>query len=123
MKGSGGAIELTENPVAFRKWMISGSEQARLLKKFEGNHCEPKELECGYHHEEGFSTQKSFKEQVVNLTDVINGMENPFLEDTDELLALDARNILDEPVVNNVREVCNLGKLQCSRCYKEVITD
>ena len=35
VKGSGGAIGLTENPSAFRKWMIAGPEQACLLKEFE----------------------------------------------------------------------------------------
>ena len=30
VKGSGGAIGLTENPVAFRRWMVAGPEQARL---------------------------------------------------------------------------------------------
>lgn len=32
VKGSGGAVGLTENPSAFRKWMVAGPEQARLLK-------------------------------------------------------------------------------------------
>ena len=35
VKGSGGAVGLTENPVAFRQWMLSGPEMARLLKQFE----------------------------------------------------------------------------------------
>ena len=35
VKGSGGAVGLTENPVAFRRWMLSGPEMARLLKQFE----------------------------------------------------------------------------------------
>ncbi|KAJ8037688.1 hypothetical protein HOLleu_18574 [Holothuria leucospilota] len=35
VEGSGGAIGLTENPSAFRKWMVSGPEQARLLEEFE----------------------------------------------------------------------------------------
>lgn len=35
VKGSSGAVELTENPTAIRRWMISGPEQARLLKEFE----------------------------------------------------------------------------------------
>ena len=30
VKGSGGAVELTENPLAFRKWMVAGPEQAQL---------------------------------------------------------------------------------------------
>ena len=35
VKQSGGAVGLTENPSAFRKWMTAGPEQARLLKEFE----------------------------------------------------------------------------------------
>ena len=31
----GGAIGLTENADAFKRWMISGPEQARLLTSFE----------------------------------------------------------------------------------------
>ena len=38
MKGSGGAVGLTENPSAFRKWMVTGPEQARLLKEFEADY-------------------------------------------------------------------------------------
>ena len=33
VKGSGGAVGLTENPSAFRKWVIAEPEQARLIKK------------------------------------------------------------------------------------------
>ena len=32
VKGSGGAVGLTENPSALRKWMVAGPEQAQLLK-------------------------------------------------------------------------------------------
>ena len=35
IKGSGGCIGLTENPVAFRRWILSGPELARLQKQFE----------------------------------------------------------------------------------------
>ena len=31
VKGSGGAIGLMQNPVAFRKWLLAGPEQAREL--------------------------------------------------------------------------------------------
>ncbi|CAM4532435.1 unnamed protein product [Leuciscus chuanchicus] len=34
-KGCGGAVGLTENLNAFRRWMISGPELGRLLKEFE----------------------------------------------------------------------------------------
>jgi len=31
VKGSGGAVGITENPVAFKRWMVAGPEEARLL--------------------------------------------------------------------------------------------
>ncbi len=46
VKDSGVAVGLTENPIAFRRWMVGGSEQARLLKEFE------RQL-SGYTDEEG----------------------------------------------------------------------
>ena len=30
-KGDGGAVGLTENPAALRRWMVSGPEMARLI--------------------------------------------------------------------------------------------
>ena len=35
VKGFGGAVGLTENPTAFRRWMVAGPEQAILLTEFE----------------------------------------------------------------------------------------
>ena len=35
VKGSGGAVGLTENPVAFRRWMVAGPEISRLIEQFE----------------------------------------------------------------------------------------
>ena len=35
VKGSGGCIGLIENPVAFRRWMLSGPELVRLQQQFE----------------------------------------------------------------------------------------
>ena len=31
VKGDGGAVGLTENPAALRRWMVSGPEMARLI--------------------------------------------------------------------------------------------
>ena len=78
VKGSGGAVGLTENPSAFRKWIISGPEQARLLKEFEVE-CFLKHSECGYHHEEGLSTQRVFKGQAVSLHRSSMSLETPSL--------------------------------------------
>ncbi len=121
VKGSGGAVGLTENPSAFRKWMIAGPEQARLLQEFE-NEFIPEVVNQQKHHEEGFSSQKTFKEQAKNLIQSINEMGNPFLDETDELLALDTRNVINESVVNTVRTVEALGK-QKYEAYTESVKD
>ena len=60
IKGSGGAIGLTENPSAFRKWAIAGPEQARLIVEFEKQYL--REIQDKHlHHEEGLASQKTFK--------------------------------------------------------------
>ena len=66
VKGSGGAVGLTENPSAFKKWMIAGPEQARLVKEFKQQYIS-EESNKQQHHEEGMSTQKTFKEQAQAL--------------------------------------------------------
>ena len=61
MKGAGGAVGLTENPTAFRRWMLSGPEMARLLKEFEEEYLgedDQEGLTNLQHHKQGHSTQK-----------------------------------------------------------------
>ena len=111
VKGSGCAVGLTENPSAFRKWMIAGPEQARLLKEFE-RELSMEENNEYHHHEEGFCTQKTFREQTLSLVETINEMRNPFLDDTPELLMLDTQNVVNESVVSTVRTVEAIGRDQ-----------
>ena len=71
----------------------------------------PDIAEKHYHHEEGFSTQKLFK-QVLSLVQTIKDMGNPFLETSPELLNLDLQNVMDDSVSETVRSVEALGKHQ-----------
>ena len=59
----------------------------------------------------------------MSLAQVNEEMGNPFLDDSDVLLALDTQNVLDESVVNTVRTVHSLGKNQYAKHCKEMITD
>ena len=108
VKGSGGAVGLTEKPSAFRKWMLAGPEQARMLKEFEASYSSRADTHT--HHEESFATQQSFKEQVLSLTQTISGMGNPFLNDTAELLKLDTCDVMNDRVIKTVRTVESLGQ-------------
>ena len=102
--------------------MTAGTEQALLLKEFE---CEfMKEASAKQlHHEEGFSTQKAFKEQTQSLVDAINEMGNPFLHDSADLVVLDSSDTLDNIVVSTVRRVEKQGLEQYNMYYETVIKD
>ena len=93
VKGAGGAVGLTENPTAFRRWMLSGPEMARLLKEFEEEYLgedDKEDLTNLQHHEQGHSTQKKFQQHVVSLSETMKQMGNPFLDDFEELVTLDS---------------------------------
>ena len=121
VKGSGSAVGLTENPTAFRKWMLAGPEQARLLTEFETCFTVENAKHC--HHEEGLSLQKSFKQEVMNLSETIREMGNPFLNETEELLTLDSHDVLNQSVVGTVRKIEALGKQQYNDYFKSVLVD
>ena len=122
VKGSDGAVGLTQNPSAFRKWLLAGSEQARLIQAFEKQFLVEKEGEC-FHHDEGLSTQKTFKLHVLSLVEAIKDMGNPFLDQSEELLMLGSGNVMDESVVETVRKIEELGKEQFTSYYKSIIVD
>ena len=79
-----------------------GHEQARLLKEFEDCLSRIKGCELGDHHEEEFSVQKDFKQEAASLIQIIEEMGNPLLDDSNELLALDTRNVLGESVFDTI---------------------
>ncbi len=83
MKGSGGCIGLTENPVASRRWMLSGPELARLQRQFEEEYLPDTKLGSQHfqNHEQGYATQKAFLKQVTSLFKTIQRTGNPFLDD------------------------------------------
>ena len=124
VKGSGGAVGLTENPVAFRRWMLSGPEMSRLLKQFEEEYLPDDDTEIPenfQHHEQGLSTQKTFQRQVVSLSDTIRRMGNPFLDDFSDLVTLDSRNCADESVVAALHTLEDTGRKQYKNFVKNVL--
>ncbi len=120
VKGSGGAVGLTENPSAFRRWMVAGPEQARLLNEFE---CQFMDLD-GHgieHHEHTPSLQEAFKRQVSSLSEVISNMGNPFMDDCPELLSLDTRNCASDAVLATVNSIEKLGIEKYNQYVEDVL--
>eukprot|EP00794_Sanderia_malayensis_P001481 gene1481-1638_t len=116
VKGEGGAIGLTENPAALRRWMVGGPELARMVKEFENVTFEQ---ESQKHHEQKPAIQAAFAKDVSKLVATIDELSNPFREDGENLTALHTKDIMNEDVVFTVRNARNLGEMQCKKFFKE----
>ena len=108
VKGSGGAVGLTANPAALRRWTVAGPEVARLVAEFEEDQVDggpgaKQNMEC-LHHEQQPRVQSVFLKDVQSLTIVLQDMGNPFLEESNDLLVLDTTYIM-ESVDGTVRKV------------------
>ena len=99
--GEGGAVGLTENAAALRRWMVAGPEIPRMIQEFEGVSQRP----GSEHHTKSHSTQFSFKQDVGYLTDAIHDLGNPFLGDSGDLITLDTKDIMEQYSIASVKNV------------------
>ena len=111
VKDDGGAVGLTENPAALRRWMVSGPEMARVIEEFEASTEKRKCLDFR-HHEEAKHVQKKFTQNVEDLAKAIEEMGNPFTENSNDLLVLDSRDLADPAIIDSVRKIEKLGQEQ-----------
>ena len=118
VKGSWGAIGLTGNPGALRRWAVTGPEIVRITKEFEGDrgHFITANQQ---HHDQQPGVQQNFLKDVTSLVTVIDDMGNPFLEKSHDLLVLDTKNIMDASVVETVRKIKSLGLDQYKKFVEE----
>ena len=75
IKGDGGAIGLTDNPSAFRRWIISGPEVSRIITEFEDQTQFTKDDHR--HHDQTPSVQNEFVKDVQSLAATIEELGNP----------------------------------------------
>jgi hypothetical protein len=112
VKGDGGAVGLTENPAALRRWMVSGPEMARVIAEFQAT-AETRMKKTEFkHHEQTKHAQIAFARDVKALTGVMGEMGNPFSDDSKDLLVLDSRDLADPAVINTLRQIEKLGQEQ-----------
>ena len=104
VKSDGGAVGLTENPGALRRWIIAGPEMSRLSKDFEALYlCHADITES--HHEQTKGSQQSFHQHVTSLVKSMEDLGNPFTEQSNDLLSLDTKDIADPSVVQTIRQI------------------
>ncbi|VDI61335.1 Hypothetical predicted protein [Mytilus galloprovincialis] len=120
VKGDGGAIGLTENMTQLQRWMVSGPEIARVINEFESAQERIKKDQSKgpdlRHHEQVKSRQDTFSRQVKAFCSVLEEMGNPFMEQSDDLLILDTRDIVDPRVAETVRK----GRRNRKRAIQQV---
>lgn len=120
VKGEGGAVGLTENPAALRRWMISGPEVARMIKEFENLSNQANDIR---HHEQQPGVQCAFTKDVTSLIASLEEMGNPFCEEGKDLIALHTRDIMDSSVVDTVKGVKKVGKDQFNLFFQERLVE
>lgn len=122
VKDSGGAVGLTENPNALKRWMISGPEQIRLLKEFQSSDKALSVSDSSL--DQGHSKQETFKKHVNSLCQSIRTMGNPFLDsDTTELMRIDNHDCVQESVATSLRELQATGKAQYEEYVNSVLKE
>ena len=121
VKGGGGAVGLTQNPAALRKWMCGGPEIARLIKEFESamEESSSDNVAQTMHHEQTKGVQATFAKHVKALTGVLEKLGNPFVEESNDLMRIDTRDIADEVTVQCIKQAEKLGEDQYATFIKE----
>ena len=107
--------------------MICGPELSCCVNEFEASltcnnngECEEESEDANSkHHEQNKSRKNRFGCQVLNLVKVNSNMENPFKEQSVDLLVLDTHDIEDKDVVNIVNSIETLRKSLSSISSKQ----
>ena len=121
VKGEGGAVGLTENLAALRRWMVAGPELSKMIQEFEGKNSSTEENVT--HHEQKPAVQNALSKDVLNTVSSFEELGNPFLEEGENLMAIHTKDIMDAAVVRTVRNARKIGEEQFKLFIKERFID
>lgn len=121
IKGDGGAVGITEDPAALRRWMVAGPEVTRLLTAYEELSGKKAAVSKTRHHEENLTAQRSFCDKVKKLSSVMKQMGNPFQEDSSDLLVLDTKDVADPAIAKLVSTHHTRGKAQFKAFMEDLL--
>ena len=117
-----GAIRLTEDSIQLLRWMVCGPKVARSVRDFEvllPYNLETSLPEQSKHHEQTPSAQKQFSKNMNDLASAFQQAENPFWEESKDLIALDSKNIANQNAVDNMRKVAESGAEQFNEFFND----
>ncbi|KAJ8030343.1 hypothetical protein HOLleu_26730 [Holothuria leucospilota] len=121
-KGDGRVIGITENEAALRRWMVAGSEIARIVSEFEDQFQRQKQTDVR-HHKQLPSVQKSFASDLNNAISSFEKLGNPFAEDSNDLYVLDTKVIMPDEVIATMESMEETGKTQFDGFVEKQIKD
>ena len=120
IKGEGGAVGLTENPAGLRRWVVAGPELARMVQEFEETSSQTEEHS---HHEQEPAVQSTFSKYVVNTVSYFEQLGNPFQYESENLMAVHTKDIMDDAVLHTIQNASTIGKKQFQSFVKERFVD
>ncbi|KAK4304447.1 hypothetical protein Pmani_023602 [Petrolisthes manimaculis] len=110
IKGEGGAIGITEDPSALRRWMVAGPEISHLVNMYEKISEKKEANEEEKHLEQNAHAQKTFLDRVSKLYTTIKEMDNPFMEESKDLLTIDTKQVAHSSVAERLATHYDKGK-------------
>jgi hypothetical protein len=124
MKEDGGIIGLTQDSEALLRWAVAGPELVRVISEFESSIIgKTEESTSTNHHEQTKASQKRFATQVTNLVGVMEGLGNPFEEESADLIRLHSRDIMAQDAVECLTTIKFRGQEQYNMFLKERLKD
>ena len=105
-----GAIGLTEDPGALRRWMVAGPNLAMIIGEYESSIDNSHVDTNPKHHEQSTTQQKAFADDVRSLVAVMDELGNPFLDRTKDLLTIDSQDVMPQSVVESLEQIHTLGE-------------
>ncbi|GFO47369.1 hypothetical protein PoB_007387400 [Plakobranchus ocellatus] len=104
-----------------------GTKLARIIEEFEVNCLDGGTGKASTtnlkHHEHTASAQVKFSKEVGALIQVFEEMGNPFMEESEDLLVLDSREIADPAIVQSVRSIEKTGQDQYDKYMTERVIE
>lgn len=82
--------------------MVAGSEVVRVMNEVDEHYAKQG---AGKQHEQSLGVQNEFKRHVCALQGIMQDVGNPFTDDGEVLVTLDAKRVMDHSLIQTLRTI------------------
>ena len=100
VKGTGGALGLTEDDEKLLRWMVCGPEESRIVREFKQSCLLGNREGDIFRHHDAVSFHEMFKKDIENLENEFRQAGNPFELEISELINLVTNDVTDQTIVS-----------------------